>query len=156
MEKTTFAGGCFWGVQLDYDKIEGVLSTVVGYIGGLTKNPTYEEVCTGQTNHAEAVEIEFDPEVVSFDELLDLFWQFHNPTTLNQQGPDCGSQYRSAIYYHSDKQRIIAEKSRTECDATDLWPDPIVTEITRAAHFWPAEDYHQKYLEKRNITISCH
>lgn len=156
MEKTTFAGGCFWGVQLDYDRVEGVLSTVVGYIGGLTKNPTYEEVCTGQTNHAEVVEIEFDPEIVTLDELLDLFWQFHNPTTLNQQGPDYGSQYRSAIYYHSDEQRKIAEKSRTECDATELWPDPIVTEITKADQFWPAEDYHQKYLEKRNITISCH
>ncbi|MCK5425676.1 MAG: peptide-methionine (S)-S-oxide reductase MsrA [Emcibacter sp.] len=156
MEKATLAGGCFWGVQLDYDKIEGVLSTVAGYIGGHKENPTYEEICTGQTNHAEAVEVTYDPEIVSFEELLDLFWHFHNPTTLNQQGPDSGSQYRSAIFYHSEEQKNLAEKSRVECDATELWLDPIVTEITRADHFWHAEDYHQKYLEKRNITISCH
>lgn len=156
MEKATFAGGCFWGVQLDYDKIEGVRSTVAGYIGGHKENPTYEEICSGQTNHAEAVEVTFDPDIVTFDELLDLFWQFHNPTTLNRQGLDSGSQYRSAIYYHSEEQRELAEKSRAACDATDLWPDAIVTEITKATQFWPAEDYHQKYLEKRNITISCH
>lgn len=156
MEKATFAGGCFWGVQLDYDKVEGVLSTIVGYLGGHKDNPTYEEICTGQTNHAEAVEVTFDPAIVTYDDLLDLFWQFHNPTTLNRQGPDSGSQYRSAIYYHSDDQREWAEKSRAACDATDLWLDPIVTEITKAGHFWSAEDYHQKYLEKRNITISCY
>lgn len=156
MEKATFAGGCFWGVQLDYDKVAGVVSTVAGYCGGHTKNPTYEEICHGLTEHAEAVEVTYDPEVVTFDALLKLFWQCHNPTTLNQQGPDCGSQYRSAIFYHSEEQKTAAEKSRAACDGTDLWPDPIVTEITRVAQFWPAEDYHQKYLEKRNITISCH
>lgn len=156
MEKTTFAAGCFWGVQLDYDKLEGVLSTVAGYIGGHTENPAYEDVCSGQTDHAEAVEVVFDPEIVTFEQLLDFFWQCHNPTTLNRQGPDSGSQYRSAIYFHSLEQRKTAERSRAACDASDLWPDPIVTEITRADKFWPAEDYHQKYLEKRNITISCH
>jgi len=156
MEKATFAAGCFWGVQLDYDKVAGVQSTVVGYIGGHRVNPTYEEVCSGRTNHAEAVEIVFDPEVVSYEQLLELYWQIHNPTTLNSQGPDRGSQYRSAIYYHSEEQKILAEKSRAECDMTDLWPDPIVTEVTRADQFWPAEEYHQKYLENRNIKISCH
>ncbi len=156
MEKAIFAGGCFWGVQLDFDRVEGIALSVVGYIGGHKNNPTYEEVCTGKTNHAEAVEVTYDPEIVTFDDLLDLFWQFHNPTTLNQQGPDSGSQYRSAIYYHSEEQKTAAENSREACDETALWPDPIVTEITKAGQFWPAEDYHQKYLEKRNITISCH
>lgn len=156
MEKATFAGGCFWGTQLDLDKVEGVLSTVVGYIGGHSENPTYEEVCTGQTNHAEAVEVTFDPTIVTFDQLLDIFWAFHNPTTLNQQGPDSGSQYRSAIFYHSDQQKTTAEESRARCEASDLWSDPIVTEITPASPFWLAEEYHQKYLEKRGQTISCH
>lgn len=156
MEKATFAAGCFWGVQLDYDRVEGVLSTVAGYIGGHRENPTYEEVCGGQTNHAEAVEIVFDPDIVTYEQLLDFFWQCHNPTTLNRQGPDSGSQYRSALYYHSEEQQRTAEKSRADCDASDLWPDRIVTELVGADKFWPAEDYHQKYLEKRNITISCH
>ncbi|PCI32919.1 MAG: peptide-methionine (S)-S-oxide reductase [Alphaproteobacteria bacterium] len=156
MEKATFAAGCFWGVQLDYDKVAGVLSTVVGYSGGQLDNPSYEDICSGQTGHAEVVEVCFDPEIVSYETLLDLFWHSHNPTTLNRQGPDSGSQYRSAIYYHSAGQKQIADQSRTACDASDLWPDPIVTEVTRAEKFWPGEDYHQKYLEKRNITISCH
>ncbi len=156
MEKAIFAAGCFWGVQLDFDRLDGVLSTCVGYIGGHVEDPTYEAVCTGQTHHAEAVEVTFDPDIITYAELLDFFWQRHDPTTLNRQGPDSGSQYRSAIYYHSEAQKIIAEQSRTECDASDLWPDPIVTEITAAGKFWPAEDYHQKYLEKRNIKISCH
>lgn len=156
MEKATFAAGCFWGVQLDLDKVEGVRSTVVGYCGGDLENPGYEQVCTGATGHAEAVEIIFDPGVVTFEELLDIFWRFHNPTTPDRQGPDYGSQYRSAIFYHSDQQKQAAEKSRALCDASDLWADPVVTEITPAGQFWPAEDYHQKYLEKRNIKISCH
>jgi len=156
MEKATFAAGCFWGVQLDFDKLDGVSSTVVGYIGGHTENPTYEAICGGQTNHAEAVEVSFDPEKISFEYLLDIFWQLHNPTTLNQQGPDFGSQYRSAIFYHSGEQKLAAEASREKCEASNLWPDPIVTEIVKASQFWKAEDYHQKYLEKRNIKISCH
>lgn len=156
MEKATFAAGCFWGVQLDFDRLEGVTATSVGYIGGHTEAPTYEDICSGQTNHAEAVEIVFDPEKISFEQLLDVFWHCHNPTTLNQQGPDFGSQYRSAIFYHSKEQNLAAEESRKECDAAGLWPGPIVTEITPASQFWPAEDYHQKYLEKRNIKISCH
>ncbi|VAW03320.1 Peptide-methionine (S)-S-oxide reductase MsrA [hydrothermal vent metagenome] len=156
MEKTTFAAGCFWGVQLDFDRMDGVISTVVGYMGGDMENPTYEDICGGRTGHAEVVEVCFDPGQVTYDQLLEHFWQFHNPTTLNRQGPDSGSQYRSALFYHSEEQREAAEKSRTECDGSELWPNPVVTEITRAGQFWPAEEYHQKYLEKRNITISCH
>ncbi|MCF6196721.1 MAG: peptide-methionine (S)-S-oxide reductase MsrA [Emcibacter sp.] len=156
MEKAIFAAGCFWGVQLDFDRLDGVLSTCVGYIGGHVENPTYEAICTGQTHHAEAVEVTFDPDIITYAELLDFFWQRHDPTTLNRQGPDSGSQYRSAIYYFTEAQKATAEQSRTECDASDLWPDAIVTEITVAGKFWPAEDYHQKYLEKRNIKISCH
>lgn len=156
MEKAIFAAGCFWGVQLDFDKIDGVRSTCVGYTGGHVEKPTYEEICTGQTHHAEAVEVTFDPDIVSYEQLLDFFWQRHDPTTLNRQGPDSGSQYRSAIYYHTEAQMTIAERSRAECDASDLWPDSIVTEVAAAGKFWPAEDYHQKYLEKRNIKISCH
>ncbi|MBL4802331.1 MAG: peptide-methionine (S)-S-oxide reductase MsrA [Emcibacter sp.] len=156
MEKATFAAGCFWGVQLGFDKLDGVISSVVGYMGGHIDNPSYEAVCTGRTNHAEVVEVTFDPDRISFDQLLNFFWQSHDPTTLNRQGPDCGSQYRSAVYYYSDQQKNTAKKSRTEWNASGSWSDPIVTEITDAAQFWPAEDYHQKYLEKRNITISCH
>jgi peptide-methionine (S)-S-oxide reductase len=144
------------GVQLDFDKLDGVLSTCVGYTGGHVDNPTYEEICAGRTNHAEAVEVTFDPDIITYGELLDFFWQRHDPTTLNRQGPDSGSQYRSAIYYHTEAQKVIAKQSRAECDASDLWPNPIVTEITAAREFWLAEDYHQKYLEKRNIKISCH
>ncbi len=156
MEKATFAAGCFWGVQLNFDRMDGVISTVVGYMGGDVERPTYEDVCGGQTGHAEVVEVCFDPEIVTYDQLLEHFWQFHNPTTLNRQGPDSGSQYRSALYYHCEEQRQAAEKSRAACDSSELWPNPVVTEITMAGQFWPAEEYHQKYLEKRNITISCH
>lgn len=156
MEKATLAGGCFWGIQLDFDKVDGVISTQVGYTAGHTENPSYQDICAGQTNHAEAVEIFFDPARISFSALLDIFWKIHNPTTLNRQGPDHGSQYRSAIFYHSEAQKDLAEKSREACDKSGAWPDPIVTEITAAAPFWPAEEYHQKYLEKKGATISCH
>ena len=156
MQKATFAAGCFWGVQLDFDRLEGVTSTVVGYIGGHVEQPTYEAICTGDTQHAEAVEIIFDPAIVSFEQLLGVFWQCHNPTTLNCQGPDYGSQYRSAVYYHNEEQQKIARASKKDCDGSQLWPDLIVTEIAPAGQFWQAEDYHQKYLEKRNIAISCH
>ena len=156
MEKATFAAGCFWGVQLEFDKVNGVVSTVVGYTGGHVAQATYEQVCGGLTNHAEAVEITFDPAIISYGELLDHFWRIHNPTTLNRQGPDHGSQYRSAIFYHSDAQKAAAEKSRQDCDLSDLWPDPVVTEITRAGPFWVAEEYHQKYLARRGTTVSCH
>lgn len=151
-EKATFAAGCFWGVEETFRKIAGVLSTRVGYTGGTTKNPTYGDVCTGETGHAEAVEIVFDPSVVSYEDLLSVFWQMHDPTTSNRQGPDIGTQYRSAIFYHDEKQREAAESSKE-----DLQKDPkfaarkIVTEIVPASEFYPAEEYHQRYLQKRGF-----
>lgn len=154
-EKATFGAGCFWGVEATFRKTPGVLSTVSGYIGGTLENPTYEEVCSDSTGHAEAVEVEFDPNVVSYDALLDVFWNNHDPTTLNRQGPDVGTQYRSAIFYHSPEQKAQAEASKQAVEASGKFPRPVVTEITEASKFYPAEDYHQRYLEKRGLS-SCH
>jgi len=148
MEKAIFAAGCFWGVELNYSKVEGVVGTCVGYIGGDTMDPTYEDICRKATNHAEAIEIKYDPEIVSYEELVEKLWQFHDPTTLNSQGPDHGTQYRSAIFYLSDEQKDLAEKSKAAADMSGRFGAPIVTEITAADKFWPAEEYHQKYLEK--------
>lgn len=153
-EKATFAAGCFWGVQLEFDRLPGVEQTIVGYTGGHTANPTYQEVCTGTTGHAEVVEITFDPSEVSFLSLLEIFWSKHNPTTLNRQGPDVGSQYRSAIFVHTPEQQRLAENSRQKAQARFM--QPIVTEITAASTFYPAEEYHQHYLKKRGIDIGCH
>jgi peptide-methionine (S)-S-oxide reductase len=153
-ELATFGAGCFWGVQLLFDETPGVISTRVGYTGGKMKNPSYEDVCTDETGHAEAVEVTFDPSKVKYEKLLDIFWNNHNPTTMNRQGPDEGSQYRSAIFYHSDEQKNIAEKSREA--AQKKWaPKKVVTEIVKATMFYAAEEYHQKYLEKRGQK-SCH
>ncbi|TDX52081.1 peptide-methionine (S)-S-oxide reductase MsrA [Orenia marismortui] len=149
MEKATFAAGCFWGVQALFDKIDGVISTTVGYIGGETENPTYKEVCTDTTGHAEAIEINFNPSKISYDKLLDIFWQNHNPTTLNRQGADLGTQYRSAIFYHNQTQKESAIKSKEVLENSNKYKDPIVTEITSTTNFYPAEEYHQKYLAKR-------
>ncbi|WP_018249662.1 peptide-methionine (S)-S-oxide reductase MsrA [Orenia marismortui] len=154
MEKATFAAGCFWGVQALFDKIDGVISTTVGYIGGETENPTYKEVCTDTTGHAEAIEINFNPSKVSYDKLLDIFWQNHNPTTLNRQGADLGTQYRSAIFYHNQIQKESAIKSKEVLENSNKYKDPIVTEIISATNFYPAEEYHQKYLAKRGKS-SC-
>ncbi|QKG83828.1 peptide-methionine (S)-S-oxide reductase MsrA [Kroppenstedtia pulmonis] len=154
MEKATFGAGCFWGVEELFRKVDGVTDTAVGYMGGKTENPTYEEVCTDRTGHAEVVQVNYDPAVVSYDDLLRLFWKNHNPTTLNRQGPDMGTQYRSAIFYHTDEQRQIAEKSKQEWDASGAFQDPIVTEIVPAATFYRAEEYHQRYLQKRGQS-SC-
>jgi peptide-methionine (S)-S-oxide reductase len=145
--KATFAAGCFWGVEAAFRRTEGVRRTQVGYTGGVTENPTYEEVCSHTTRHAEAVEVEFDPDVVSYDDLLDLFWREHDPTQVDRQGWDVGDQYRSAIFVHDEKQRAAAEASRERVQPG--FRKPIATEITPAATFWPAEDYHQRYLEKR-------
>lgn len=145
--KATFAAGCFWSVQLLFDKTEGVVSTKVGYTGGRMKNPTYEDVCSDETGHAEAIEIEFDPKKVKYEKLLDIFWANHNPTTLNKQGPDEGTQYRSAIFYHSEEQKTAAEKSKAAIQKK--YKEPVVTQIVKASEFYPAEEYHQKYLEKR-------
>lgn len=144
-EKATFAAGCFWGVEDAFMQMEGVTETQVGYIGGHTEKPTYREVCGDTTGHAEAVEVTFDPQIVSYETLLDLFWQLHDPTTLNRQGPDVGSQYRSAIFYHSPAQEQAAQASKKRWQESGRFTRPIVTEIVPAAIFYPAEEYHQKY-----------
>ena len=148
--KATFGAGCFWHVEDLLDKTKGVKSTKVGYIGGQLSNPTYEEVCTDKTGHAEAVEVEYDPDEISYKELLDVFWNNHNPTTLNRQGTDIGIQYRSAIFYHDDEQKEIAEKSKQEQSAR--YEHPIVTEIVPAPLFYKAEEYHQKYFKKHRLS----
>lgn len=153
MNKATFAAGCFWGVEAAFAEIEGVISTQVGYTGGKTKNPTYEQVCTDTTGHAEAVEVTFDSVKISYGKLLEIFWNCHDPTQINAQGPDEGTQYRSAIFYHSKKQRDEAEKSKEELQ-TEL-SKPIVTEITKASTFYRAEEYHQQYF-KKNKGVMCH
>jgi len=148
MEKATFAAGCFWGIETAYRKLDGVLDVAVGYEGGSTENPSYQDVCTGQTGHAEVVEVDYDPEKVSYDELLDVFWKIHDPTTLNRQGPDIGTQYRSAIFFHSEDQKKKAELSKSSKQGTGTYPDGIVTEITPHQTFHRAEEYHQRYFEK--------
>jgi peptide-methionine (S)-S-oxide reductase len=149
MEKATFGAGCFWGVEATYRNTKGVLSTAVGYSGGHLPNATYKDVCSGKTGHAEVVDIEFDPSQVSYEDLLNVFWENHDPTTLNRQGPDVGSQYRSAIFFHSPEQEAIAKASKEK--AQSRFKNKIVTEITPASAFCRAEDYHQQYLEKRGL-----
>ena len=148
-QKAIFAAGCFWGVEANFRKVDGVLSTRVGYIGGEFSNPTYKDVCSHKTGHAEAIEIRFDQSKVSYDDLLDIFWSNHDPTTLNRQGPDIGTQYRSAIFYVNSEQKEIALKSKANQEETKHFVDPIVTQIVPASDFWEAEEYHQKYLEKK-------
>jgi peptide-methionine (S)-S-oxide reductase len=151
MQKATFGAGCFWGVEAVFRQVDGVLDTAVGYAGGTTENPTYKDVCTGTTGHAEVVQVEFDPDKVSFDRLVDAFWANHDPTTLNRQGPDFGSQYRSAIFYHSPEQQAAAQASMAREQASGRYRRPIVTQIEAAGPFYPAEEYHQRYLEKRGL-----
>lgn len=155
MAKATFAAGCFWGVEEAFAHIPGVISTTVGYTGGTTKNPTYKEVCTGKTGHAEAVDVEFDPERISYLELLSVFFQSHNPTTPNRQGPDFGTQYRSAIFYHDANQENDARAAISTLGREQVFPRPIVTQVAPAGEFYRAEEYHQKYLEKQGLG-SCH
>lgn len=151
-EKATFAAGCFWHVEEAFRNTKGVVSTEVGYTGGVTKAPTYREVCSGRTHHAEAVRVEFDPGQVSYDNLLEVFWRIHDPTQLNRQGPDYGEQYRSAIFYHSESQKEFAENSKRRLQASDQFKNrEVVTEIKPASEFFAAEDYHQKYFEKRGM-----
>lgn len=149
LQKALFAAGCFWGVEETFRKIEGVVATVVGYTGGHTKDPSYEEVCTDLTGHAEAVEVTFDPGAVSYEELLRVFWESHDPTTKDRQGPDFGSQYRSAIFIYDAEQESLAKSSKEALEASGVLDGPVVTEIVEAAEFYPAEKYHQKYLVKR-------
>ncbi len=155
IEKATFGAGCFWGVEETFRELKGVTGTSVGYSGGSFPNPTYEDVCAGDTGHAEVVQVEFDSSVVSYDQLLNLFWRSHNPTTPNQQGPDYGEQYRSIIFYHSPEQKNAAVKSKTELEKSKKWKSPVVTQIVPALEFYQAEDYHQQYLKKRGLG-SCH
>lgn len=150
--KATFAAGCFWHVEDLLSKTKGVKSTAAGYIGGKLSNPTYEQVCTDNTGHAEAVQVEFNPDEISFEKLLDVFWNNHNPTTLNRQGPDVGVQYRSAIFYHDEEQKEIAQKSLQLLDKSGRYRDPIVTEIIPAPTFYNAEEYHQKYFKKQGFS----
>jgi peptide-methionine (S)-S-oxide reductase len=151
-EKATFGAGCFWGVEATFRNIEGVVNATVGYAGGTKENPTYKDVCTDETGHAEVVEVEFDPARVSYEKLLDVFWANHNPTTLNRQGPDVGTQYRSVIFYHSPQQKAAAEASRDKIDKSGRFNRPVVTQIEPAPKFYRAEEYHQRYLEKRGQT----
>ena len=151
MEKATFGAGCFWGVEAAFQEIEGVTSTAVGYSGGRLANPTYQDVCSGRTGHAEVVQVEYDPARVSYDRLLDVFWDNHDPTTLNRQGPDVGEQYRSAIFFHTPEQEAAARASKARLERSGRFRRSIVTEITPASEFWRAEEYHQRYLEKRGL-----
>lgn len=153
MATAIFGAGCFWGVEVAFGKVKGVTATSVGYTGGATENPTYEQVCTGNSGHAEVVWVEFDPSAVSYEELLDVFWGCHDPTTLNRQGPDRGTQYRSAIFFNEPAQELAAKQSKEKY--AGRFPSPIVTEITAASKYYPAEDYHQKYLQKRGLE-NCH
>ena len=153
MATSIFGAGCFWGIEVAFGKVKGVTSTSVGYTGGATDNPTYEQVCTGKTNHAEVVWVEFDPSSVSYEELLDVFWGCHDPTTLNRQGPDRGTQYRSVIFFADPAQEAAAIKSKEQ--NSGRFPNPIVTEITAESKYYIAEDYHQQYLAKRGLE-NCH
>ena len=152
LETATLAGGCFWCLEAVFDELRGVESVESGYAGGTTQNPSYRDVCTGSTGHAEVVQVEFDPAIVSYTQLLDVFWSNHNPTTLNRQGPDIGDQYRSVIFYHTPEQRAAAEESKASLEKGGRFPRPIVTQIEPAPTFYPAEDYHQRYLEKRGLS----
>lgn len=149
MEKVTFAAGCFWGVESAFRRVKGVVSTTVGYSGGWFKDPTYKDVCSGKTGHAEAVEVEYDPSQVSYEELLTVLWEIHDPTTPNRQGPDVGTQYRSAIFYHTPEQKAVAIVSKEKLQRSGRYKNLVVTEITPASQFYRAEEYHQQYLEKR-------
>ncbi len=152
MQKATFAAGCFWGVEAAFRQLKGVTSTSVGYTGGHLKNPTYRAVCTGDTGHAEAVEIEYDPSLITYDDLLQAFWETHDPTTLNRQGPDFGTQYRSAIFFHTPEQESAARASKEKLEASGRHRNPVVTEIAPAPAYYRAEEYHQQYFEKQGIS----
>src|SRR4051812_25565904 len=156
MAKATFGAGCFWGVESAFRQLEGVTDAAVGYAGGAMKNPTYQDVCTDRTGHAEVVEVDFDPAKISYEDLVRFFFEMHDPTTLNRQGPDFGKQYRSVIFFHDPEQEKIAHKVKDELDASGKFQRKIVTQIARAPEFWRAEEYHQRYFEKKGIAPTCH
>ena len=151
-ETATFGAGCFWGVEATFRRIEGVVETAVGYLGGTLENPTYEDVCTDRTGHAEVVQVSFDTERLRYEDLLEVFWKCHDPTQLNRQGPDVGAQYRSAVFFHTPKQEDAARKSKDQLDQSGKLAAPVVTEISPASTFYTAEEYHQQYLEKRGLS----
>jgi peptide-methionine (S)-S-oxide reductase len=155
LQKATFGAGCFWGVEAAYRQVKGVTATAVGYEGGTFENPSYRDVCTDRTGHAEVVEVTYDPARVSYDDLLNIFWENHNPTQLNRQGPDVGTQYRSVIFFHTPEQQTAATASLETLERSGRYKKPIVTQIVPAAPFYKAEDYHQQYLEKRGLA-TCH
>ena len=155
MEKATFGAGCFWSVEAAFRKVKGVLSATVGYMGGTLEDLTYEDVCSGKTGHAEVVQLEYDPSIVSYEELLEVFWEIHDPTTLNRQGPDIGTQCRSVIFYRGEEQKAKAEALRSRLQRSGKYKEKIVTEIVHASQFYRAEEYHQRYLEKHNISRCC-
>ncbi|MCE5218249.1 peptide-methionine (S)-S-oxide reductase MsrA [bacterium] len=151
METATFGAGCFWGVEARFRQVPGVLDTAVGFMGGSKDNPSYQEVCTDRTGHAEVVQVAFDPAKVTYEQLLKVFWEVHDPTQSNRQGPDVGTQYRSVIFYHGEQQRTAAEAALRELEASGAYTEPLATEIAPAGTFWRAEEYHQRYLEKRGL-----
>ena len=155
LEIATLANGCFWCTEAIFSRVKGIKSVIPGYSGGSTNNPSYEQVCTGITGHAEAIQIEFDSKIISFEKILDIFWHTHDPTTLNRQGNDVGTQYRSAIFYHDDNQKNIAEKLKKELEKEDVFKNPIVTEITPFSKFYPAENYHKEYFENNRNAPYC-
>ena len=155
MEKATFGAGCFWCTEAMFQRLKGVSNVKSGYTGGTTENPTYQEVCTGTTGHAEVIQFDYDPEVISYNELLEVFWKTHDPTTLNRQGNDVGTQYRSAIYFHSDEQKDLAERYKQRLEESGIWPDPIVTEITALDVFYPAEANHDDYYNQNKSQPYC-
>jgi len=154
MKKATFGAGCFWGIESTFRRVPGVISTAVGFAGGHLDKPTYEDVCTDRTGHAEVVQVEYDPAKVAYEDLLEVFWNCHDPTQLNRQGPDIGTQYRSVIFYHDDEQKTEAEESKSRMESLGLYRRPIVTQIVQASPFFRAEEYHQQYLAKRGLD-SC-
>lgn len=156
LEKATFGAGCFWGVEAEFKQVKGVKSATAGYMGGTMKNPTYEDVCSHKTGHAEVVQVEYDPSTVSYENLLNLFWEIHDPTTMNRQGPDIGSQYRSVIFYYNDKQKEQAIHYMDNLQKSGKYKNPVVTQIVPATEFYKAEEYHQNYFGKHNIKGVCH
>lgn len=148
MKKATFGAGCFWGVEEAFSKVKGVRKTTVGYMGGTQKNPTYEDICTNKTGHVEVIQIEYDPTIITYEKLLDIFWELHDPTQLNRQGVDVGTQYKSVIFYYDEDQKQTAIMSKNKLDGSDKYERPIVTEIRKVETFYPAEDYHQKYFKR--------